>query len=398
MKLGIISIALPPSQSGQSVALFQLLKNFNADSYCLITQKNINLYYLQGNCIEKLPAKYYFIQPDNQITQRIIQGLLFLRFERFLNVLLNIRKWQIKRILKKELCDIAIACTGDLLDPPATFLTCKELGIPFVLYTFDYYSHQWTNPILRSFAELYEREIVTCARQIIVPNECMSEEYQKKYGVHATVIHNPFDLIEYEKNADRLPEPDEKPGEIKIVYTGSVYEAHYTAFQNLIAAIPMTGIPGLTLHIYTPQSPTSLQANGISGPVKIHKSRPNNEIPFIQRAADILFLPLAFNSPYPEIIKTSAPGKIGEYLAAKKPVLVHAPEDSFIAWFFKKNHCGEVVGEDDLDKLADAIIRLVRDEKHRNELTMNAYNLAQTHFDAKAASKKLLSLIKRKTE
>jgi glycosyltransferase involved in cell wall biosynthesis len=221
----------------------------------------------------------------------------------------------------------------------------------------------------------------------------MSEEYQKKYGVHTTVIHNPFDLIEYEKNADRLPELEGKPGEIKIVYTGSVYEAHFTAFQNLIAAIPRTGIPGLTLHIYTPQSPASLQANGISGPVKIHKSHPNNEIPSIQRAADILFLPLAFNSPYPEIIKTSAPGKIGEYLASKKPVLVHAPEDSFVAWFFKKNHCGEVVGEDSPDKLADAIIRLVHDEKHRNELTINAYNLAQTEFDVKTARKKLLSLI-----
>ena len=159
------------------------------------------MYYLHGNCLEKLPAKYYFIQPDNQITQRIIQGLLFLRFKRFLNVLLNIRKHQIKKILTKESCDIAIACTGDLLDPPATFLSCKELGIPFILYNFDYYSHQWINPILRSFAELYEREIVTGARQIIVPNECMSELYRKKYSIYAKVIHNPFDLIEYEKKA-----------------------------------------------------------------------------------------------------------------------------------------------------------------------------------------------------
>ena len=42
--------------------------------------------------------------------------------------------------------------------------------------------------------------------------------------------------------------------DLKIVYTGAIYEAHFTAFHNLIAAIEKTGIPNLKLHIYTPQS------------------------------------------------------------------------------------------------------------------------------------------------
>ena len=78
-------------------------------------------------------------------------------------------------------------------------------------------------------------------------------------------------------------------------------------------------------------------------------------MPGIQRNADILFLPLAFNSPYPEIIKTSSPGEIGEYLAGKKPILVHAPSDSFISWYFRKYNCGCVVDDDDSEKLAAAI-------------------------------------------
>jgi glycosyltransferase involved in cell wall biosynthesis len=395
MKLGIISIALPPSQSGQSIALFQLLKNFKAESYCLITQKNINLYNLQGNCLEKLPAKYHFIQPDNQITQRIIQGILFLRFERFLNVLLNVRKLQIKKILKKELCDIAIACTGDLLDPPATFLACKELGIPFVLYTFDYYSHQWTHPPLRSFAEKYEKEIITGAQEIIVPNECMSEEYRKKYGAHATVVHNPFDLIEYEKNASIHKGKEGtggEPEEINIVYTGAIYDAHFTAFHNLIAAIEKMGIRSLKLHIYTPQSISYLKKNNITGPVEIHKHLPNNQMPGIQRDADILFLPLAFNSDIPAVIRTSAPGKIGEYLAAKKPILVHAPPESFISWYFRKYNCGCVVDEDDPKKLAMEITRILRDPEKQKIYSENAYSRAKEDFDLPIAQKRFNNL------
>ena len=36
---------------------------------------------------------------------------------------------------------------------------------------------------------------------VIVPNKCMGIEYLARYGVQASVIHNPFDLAEYERNA-----------------------------------------------------------------------------------------------------------------------------------------------------------------------------------------------------
>jgi glycosyltransferase involved in cell wall biosynthesis len=397
MKLGIISIALPPSQSGQSVVLFHLLKNVNADSYVLITQKNINMYHLQGNCNRKLSAKYYFLQPDNQITQRIIRGMVFLGLERFLDGFLTIRKNQIKKILTKELCDRAIACTGDLLDPPATFLACKELGIPFILYTFDYYSHQFAaNPLLRSFAERYEKEMVTGARQIIVPNECMSEELHKIYGVHSTIIHNPFDLTEYENHAtlhSGNEDRETKSGEIKIIYTGAVYDAHYSAFRNLIAAIPLTGKPDIKLHLFTPQSSHHLKENGIVGPVVLHRHLPNDKIPSAQRSADILFLPLAFNSPFPEIIKTAAPGKIGEYLASKRPILVHAPKDSFVSEYFKKYECGLVVDEDDAEVVAQALDRLITDEEFCRHITKNAYERAKTDFDIQNIQKKFHTVL-----
>ena len=123
------------------------------------------------------------------------------------------------------------------------------------------------------------------------------------------VIHNPFDLSGYEKNHRVSPAPDGVPAEKTIVYTGAVYEAHYSAFRNLIAAIDTAGIPGLKLHIYTSQSETRLAMNGIKGPVVIHRNLPNDRMPDIQRRADLLFLPLAFASEYPDIIRTSATGK-----------------------------------------------------------------------------------------
>jgi len=111
-------------------------------------------------------------------------------------------------------------------------------------------------------------------------------------------------------------------------------------------------------------------------------------MPGVQRGADILFLPLAFNSPYPEIIKTSAPGKIGEYLAAKKPILVHAPSDSFISWYFRKYNCGLVVDEADPEKLAQEIIRLLSNTEMQKLYSENAYSRAKDDFNLPVAQKK----------
>ena len=128
--------------------------------------------------------------------------------------------------------------------------------------------------------------------------------------------------------------PGENSAEKTIVYTGAVYEAHYSAFRNLIEAIKDTGIPGLALHLYTPQSEAHLEMNGITGPVVIHRNLPNDRMPGIQRRADLLFLPLAFASEYPDIIGHLPRVRLANIWLPGTPVLVHAPKDSFVSWFF----------------------------------------------------------------
>lgn len=290
-----------------------------------------------------------------------------------------------------------MGCTGDLLDPPAAFIASRDLNLPFILYAFDYYSRQWTDPILRSFADSQEEAIVHGAAGIIAPNECLGMEYLQRYGIHTTVIHNPFDLAAYEMNISSEPVARD-PAEVKIVYTGAVYEAHYSAVRNLISAIKTRQTPGLKLHIYTPQSEHRLETNGISGPVVIHKHLPNNLMANIQHEANLLFLPLAFGSGYPDIIRTSAPGKMGEYLASGTPVLVHAPKDSFVSWYFEKYRCGLVVAENDPTLLAKAIEHLTTDEKLCKELTQNARIQAKTDFNAQNARRLFIELINKITD
>lgn len=392
MKFALVSLGLPPSQSGQSLVLYHLLKDIRPDQYALITQKNFHLYGSQGNGSSHLSGTYHYINPDYQV----IRGLLRLASTAgsmgILDALLKMRVRQLSRIIRREQPEAIVACTGDLFDPPAAYEVSRSLDIPYILYAFDHYSHQWAPPLLHAFAQKHEERLIPGAAAVVVPNEFLCRDYRRRYGVEATVLHNPCDLSRYPVEPE--PERSGEEREITILYTGAIYEAHYDAFRNLIRALDILDRSEIRLHIYTPQSESNLKAHNISGKyVVYHKNQPIFMMPGIQQRADILFLPLAFDSPYPEIVKTASPGKIGELLAAKRPVLVHAPADSFVSWYFKRHSCGQVVDENDPVKLAAGIEALVDDQELRQSLSAAAYDRAKKDFDDTTIKKRFVDLL-----
>jgi glycosyltransferase involved in cell wall biosynthesis len=107
---------------------------------------------------------------------------------------------------------------------------------------------------------------------------------------------------------------------------------------------------------------------------------PYGEILERQRKADILFLPLAFESPIPQVIRTSAPGKLGEYLASGRPLLAHVPANSFVAYYFKKHQCGFIVDQNNPDELAAEIKKIIVNPDGQNEIVRNARRQASLDF------------------
>ena len=390
-KTALVSQVLPPSHSGQSLVIYHLLKNSDPGRFFLITQTNYFQYRHQEQSLLPLPFQCTFLNPDYQITRALTRLAGVLKSPKLLDLIFRFKTSQIKKIFEREKPHAAIACTGDVFDPPSVYKAACELGIPLIFYTFDYYSGQWTDPLLSEFAKKYENEIFGYASRVIVPNEFLCSEYQKKYGTRAVVIHNPVDLAAYTQNSPKKASLN--VDERSIVYTGAVYEAHFDAFRNLLSAIPKTGIPDLKLDLFCPQSGSYLRKNGITGPVELHQHLQNNRMPAVQQSAGILFLPLAFNSPYPEIINTSAPGKIGEYLASGRPILVHAPPDSFVAWYFRKYSCGYVVDRDNPEELAEGIIHLLQDKQLQQRLADNAHVRAKVDFDISLAQRRFLGII-----
>lgn len=391
-KFAVLSHILPPSPSGQSVMLYRLLKDIPSSKYCLISGENYQSAMNENSSSAKLPAYYYYLKPPIQL-QTPKRLKLYIPCV-ILNSCLTIlkRALQIVKIIRNENSSILISCTGDLYDIPASYLASRWTNVPLIPYIFDDYAYQWTG-FQRYFSKFYERIILNGAKGIIVTNEYMKNEYIHRYGVKSVVIRNPSPIpdLEWLDKSDKIF--DEKY--INIVYTGAIYHANYDAFQNLIAAIQKLGRTDIKLHLFTAQPIAQLEKNRISGQMVVcHDHINQSEVHKVMRQADILFLPLAFDSPIWKVIRTSAPGKMGEYMAVGKPILVHAPKDSFISWYFRKNQCGIVVDKNSVNLLSEALANLIANKKLQIQLGLQARKQAESDFTIAVMQAKFIELLK----
>lgn len=399
VKLAVLSHILPPSPSGQATVLHRLLRNVKPHDYCLLSRTNYDVYdYIENSgsgCVPasspRLLANYYHLQPTFQL--RELQRFKLQTVFRLINILLQIiqRAKSVANVVKREKCGAILACSGDVVDLPAGYLASLWVRVPFYSYIFDDYGCQWTQGLAKRLARWVEPMILKGSSAIIVPNEFLCNKYHKQYHILSTIIRNPYEIEEIDEVCPNLWPADKN--EIKIVYTGSIYHAQYDAFRGLMAGIKQLNRPQVKVHLYTAQPQKVLDRENICGPIVYHDHVALSEITRVQKQADILFLPLAFNSPISEVIKTSAPGKMAEYLASGRPILVHAPADSFVSWYFREHNCGLVVDQSDPAMIAQAIRQLCEDVDLRQKLKENAQARAKADFSVAAARAEFLKIL-----
>jgi len=368
--------------------LYRILSGFAPEEYYLMSREK---YHKRSKDDHFLSTKYYDLKPLKHLYLFNKFGFGLFRDIPVLLFSTLSRARQILRIMRHDPADVLVACSGDISDVPAGWIASTILRVPFIVYLFDDYVYQWTG-----FYRLFARAVSCFTFRgnvgVIGPNEFICEEYRHRYGVEAALVRNPCDEHEL-RTTEHYRWPAEA-GKFKIIYTGAIYHANYGCFRNLIHALGMIQEARIELHIFTSQTAEQLTTQGIQGlGVYIHSHIPYTEILEHQRKADILFLPLAFDSPIDEVICTSAPGKLAEYLASGRPVLAHVPANSFVAFYLNQHQCGFVASRNDSADLRQHILNVIKDEDLRRQITRNARQRAQSDFDPAVARKSLAAFL-----
>lgn len=359
--------------------LARIMRHFDPATYCLISTRSYEaVSYPFSDIAAQVPGlqgRFYALDtPPRRYWERLrpVRELINIAY------LTVIQALRLTRVLKQEHVRAIVVCSGDLVAIPAAYLVSLIQRMPLYLYMFDHYRYQSVNRIDRFIAARAERLAAKRSKVVIVPNESLGDVFHHDYGVRPAIIHNPIDSSEVDIS-DSKPWPVDL-AEIKIVYTGQVYAAQYDALSRLVQAIKLLDQQyPLKLHLYTAQPRAVIEQAGISGPVEFHGYCPPAQIRQIQQNAHILYLPLAFVSPYPEIITTSAPSKFGEYLASGRPILAHVPP-GFISRYIHEHDCGYFVDQPSSELLAETIRTIVLDDERRVQVTRNAIARARVDF------------------
>ncbi|MBP1178531.1 glycosyltransferase [Methylobacterium sp. PvR107] len=374
IRIAIVSTSVPPAQSGQALVIGRLLATVPPQAYAFLSVQPS----LQNSTAGAEPTwRHIQLQPPvpPAALSRLLSSTKTLNqyISPFAIILKRAR--EISENLKADRPEVLIACSGDPYDIGATMLAAQRLKVPFALYLFDDPVFQWPAGPLRRIAQLLEKFWAPRAKLAFLPNEMLRDDFQKRQPKTPTlVVRNPAheDAFRISQGAQSSAQTWPK----KIVYTGSVYHAQGDAFRNLIEALDL--LEGrFELHVYSSQTQEAFTRQGVLGRNVIrHDAVEPAEALQIQSSSDILFLPLGFDTGIDDVIRSSAPGKTAEYLSSGRPILVHAPADSFIVDLFRKHDCGFVVDHPNPVTLALALERISHDRPRVAAVTENALTLA----------------------
>jgi hypothetical protein len=297
-----------------------------------------------------------------------------------------------KSIIKKNDNIVIMGLSDGEINLISALIVAKITKKPLVIFLFDLYKGNKLNFPFNILANLSEKLIFKSAQKIIVTNHTTKDYYINKYG-----MIDKFSVI-YNSVSDQSYKYKEKTGInnkdiIKMVYTGNIYWPQETALSNLLTLIKKKVIKSVKIEIYCPNVPKNLlEKFGNVNTITFSQAN-QSEMPKIQSEADILFLPFSFDAPAKDIIKTASPAKLTDYLIAGKPILIHAPNYSFVAKYAKENSFAEVIDKEYPELLILAIKKLTEDEDYVNKLVNNAKKVFYQNHDALNNSIKLQEII-----
>lgn len=394
-KFLIISSYAPPAISGAPLMMHNLLRYFPENSFVILTSHfGIDK---QADKNRWLRANYFFfdtplltsvLQREKTFSQKLkvfLKNFFITKFlaQIFLIFYLPFNSVRLGRqIIKEEKIELLLGYSDFGPALFATYLLHRITRKPFFLYFYDLYYGNKFPFIYRVLAKFLEPKLFRKAEQIFVMSEALRDYYQERYKRNISVIHNSV-LVEKAREIS-LPKQTKMH---KIVYTGSVYWAQADAIRNLIKAVEEIKDIDIQFYLYTPHDEQYLKKQGFLKSEKIvfAEGKPSVMVE-IQKTADILFVPLSFHDEYSFLINTSSPGKMAEYFVSGRPILIHAPQESYIAGYAKKHNFAIVVDEENIGKLKNAIKELITNEKLVQELTTNALKIAFLNHDAKKNS------------
>jgi glycosyltransferase involved in cell wall biosynthesis len=306
-----------------------------------------------------------------------------------------------EKIIRKENIDTLFATAPIFTSLLIGFLLKKKTGKPLVVD----YRDPWTQNVFvkypsklhKKIEDKLETFVLATADHIIVTAEPMKCRLVEKYPFtkgKIDTITNGFDPDDF-KNLT-VKKDEEK---FVIAYTGSLYglrtgEKFFSALKEVIEANPelQTKIKVLFAGLPSKKAVFLIEKFGLKNIVRLLGYKSHQESLELMVNADVLLLIMSAEEIYDA--KTgplTIPGKVFEYLGAKKPILAIAPLGA-VADIMNSTKSGVIVPPWNIDAIGQAILKLFQDWKSG---TLKDVESNISEYNRKALTQKLVNIFQK---
>lgn len=266
----------------------------------------------------------------------------------------------------------------------AAAAAAHRLGVPLHLIIHD----DWPSCIpdqlgarRRMTQELGKLYRQTASRLCV--SEYMEEEYRREYGVPGTILlpsrgeDSPDGRVRFARNGGERP--------FTVVFMGTIGTSYIGMLRQVAEVLlEMKG----QLHLYTDQNLRQLKAFGLDAPnIRLQGFLPPRVVAErVWAMADVLFVPMSFDSRDKRTMTVSFPSKLVDYTAFGLPLLIWGPSYCSAVRWSEQNKAGAVlVTNPERDALREPLARLATDTSWCLELAGSAVAVGNRAFSLKTA-------------
>lgn len=339
----------PPNAGGTAHLLYELFRHFPPESVVSVCGAT----YFQEATGEALPfpTQQVLVAKSRYLTPRIAA-----RAPAAYRALVRRR---IRSAARSEGVHRIVAHYPDANFVVASYQVAQDLKLPLAVYFDILWEERGDNVEL---ARLHEHSIVTNAdlRYAITP--FAAEYLAAKHGV-------PFDVVPHVMEPpDRPPAEDAgQPQQPVVHFAGGVYpRMNQDAIERLARVITTEG--NATFEIFGAELDATLPEELLAHEAIRTGFVPRSQMDGIQRRSSVLYLPQAFESSLPTMIRCNFPTKALEYMRAGRPILLHSPADSYLTSVAREYDFAVVVDEPDDQALGEGLQILLEDEDLRKRV------------------------------
>ena len=297
------------------------------------------------------------------------------------------------RLARRMRCRVILGVCPDLQFMAVAYLAHRLTGLPLAVYLLDLIREVGHRGYLGALAGWLHSRIVEEARPLWAVTPAMVDHLRATSPAPVELLRHCYN----EAIPDEPPAPQSGGRGLDVCFGGAVYDVNATSLARVVRAVGQT--PGARLNICGPTPSAVLERHGLMAPhVRPGFFGERRELLAFLAAQDVLVACLSWpdeSSMGVDELATIFSTKIREYLAQGRPILVHCPEQYFLARFMREHDCAWVVSERSEGAIAAALQHIQTDVVTRRRRCVNALAAARGFAGARVAGQFRASLAER---